>query len=52
VEIKKRSSSFSYQITRYTKLPRAVVLCMKHDLVNPPDHIDVLELSALAQYLG
>jgi hypothetical protein len=52
VEIKKRSSSFSYQITRYTNLPRAVVLCVKHDLVNPPDHIDVLELSTLAQYLA
>ena len=51
VEIKKRSSSFSYQITRYTKLPRAVILCMKHDLLNPPDHIDVLELSTLADYL-
>ena len=52
VEIKKRSSSFSYQITRYTKLPRAVVMCMEHDLINPPDHIDVLELSTLAHYLG
>ena len=52
VEIKKRSSGFSYQITRYTKLPRAVVLCVNHDLVNPPDHIDVLELSTLAQYLS
>jgi hypothetical protein len=52
VEIKKRSTNFSYQITNYTKLPRAVVLCMKHDLVNPPDHIDVLELSTLSQYLN
>ena len=51
VEIKKRSSGFSYQITRYTKLPRAVVLCVNHDLINPPDHIDVLELSCLAKYL-
>src|SRR5665213_153857 len=51
VEIKKRSCNFSYQITRYTQLPRAVVLCMKHDLVNTPDHIDVLELSSLAEYL-
>ena len=52
VEIKKRSKNFSYQITKYSKLPRAVVLCMKHDLVNPPDHIDVLELSALSDYLN
>lgn len=51
VEIKKRSSRFDYQIARYTKLPRAVVLCLNHDLVNPPDHVDVLELSALAEYL-
>lgn len=52
VEIKKRSSSFTYQVTRYATLPRAVVLCMRHDLVNPPDHIDVLELPSLAQYLN
>ena len=51
VEIKKRSAGFDYQITRYTKLPRVVVLCIEHDLVNPPDHVDVLELSALADYL-
>jgi hypothetical protein len=51
VEIKKRSSGFNYQIMRYTELPRAVVLCIEHDLVNPPDHVDVLELSALADYL-
>lgn len=51
VEIKKRSSRFDYQITRYTNLPRAVVLCLDHDLVNPPDHVDVVELSALADYL-
>ncbi len=52
VEIKKRSSRFSYQIMRYTKLPRAVVLCMEHDLVNPPDHVDIVELPALAEYLA
>ena len=51
VEIKKRSSGFDYQIMRYTELPRAVVLCIKHDLVNPPDHVDVLELSALADFI-
>jgi hypothetical protein len=51
VEIKKRSSGFDYQIMRYTELPRAVVLCLEHDLVNPPDHVDILELSALADYL-
>ncbi len=52
VEVKKRSSGFDYQITEYEELPRAVVLCVRHDLVNAPEHIDVLELSALAEYLG
>jgi hypothetical protein len=52
VEIKKRSSRFNYQIMRYAQLPRVVVLCVEHDLVNPPDHIDVVELSALAEYLA
>lgn len=51
VEIKKHSSRFDYQIMRYTELPRAVVLCIEHDFVNPPDHVDILELSALADYL-
>lgn len=51
VEIKKRSSGFNYQIMRYTNLPRAVVLCVEHDKKNPPDHVDILELSALAEYL-
>jgi hypothetical protein len=36
---------------RYTDLPRAVVLCVEHDLKNPPGHVDILELSALADYL-
>jgi len=52
VEIKNRSRGFNYQITKYTKLPRAVVLCMEHNLVNPPDHIDIIELPALADCLG
>lgn len=51
VEIKKHSRGFSYQIKRYTKLPRAIVLCMEHNKVNLPDHIDVIELSVLAEYL-
>ena len=51
VEVKKRSSGFNYQILRYTDLPRVVVLCIKHDLINPPDHVDIIELSALADYL-
>jgi hypothetical protein len=51
VEIKKQSKGFSYQVTRYTNLPRAVVLCMEHNFVNPPDHIDFIELPTLADYL-
>jgi hypothetical protein len=39
-------------MTRYPELPRAVVLCVDHDLVNPPDHVDVVELAALAEYLA
>lgn len=52
VEVKKRSSGFKYQMEHYDDLPRAVVLCVRHDLVNPPDHVDVLELTALAEYLS
>lgn len=51
VEIKKRSHGFNYQVTKYLKLPRAVVLCMRHDFVNPPDGIDFVELPALAECL-
>ena len=52
VEIKNRSRGFNYQITKYTKLPRAVVLCMEHNLVNPPEHIDIIELTVLADSLS
>lgn len=52
VEIKKRSSRFDYQITRYAELPRAAVLCLEHDLVNPPEHVDIIELVTLAAALG
>jgi hypothetical protein len=51
VEIKTQSKGFTYQVTRYTKLPRAVVLCMHHNLVNPPEHIDFIDLPAFAEYL-
>jgi hypothetical protein len=51
VELKKQSKSFRYQVTKYSTLPRAVVLCMEHNYVNLPDHIDVIELPALADYL-
>ncbi|MDD5706672.1 MAG: hypothetical protein PHR35_12175 [Kiritimatiellae bacterium] len=52
VEIKKRSQGFNYQILRYNPLPRALLLCTRHDLRNPPDHVDVVELTALARYLN
>ncbi|MBP7826145.1 MAG: hypothetical protein KA236_06310 [Verrucomicrobia bacterium] len=46
VEIKKRSSGFRYQVARYADLPRVVILCVEHDMVNPPDHVDIIELLA------
>jgi hypothetical protein len=52
VEIKKQSRDFRYQMLRYKPLPRAVVLCVDDNLVNPPDHIDVLELTELYRYLN
>ena len=52
IEIKNRSKGFTYQVTRYTALPRAIVLCMQHNWLNPPEHIDVVELTELARYLG
>ncbi|MCL5269842.1 MAG: hypothetical protein M1457_04645 [bacterium] len=52
IEIKKRSSGFTYQVAKYTNLPRAVVLCMEHNYPNAPEHIDIIELPTLADYLG
>jgi hypothetical protein len=52
VEVKKRSEDFDYQVRKYAELPRAVVLCMHHDYVNPPEHVDFLELTALAKYVS
>ena len=52
IEVKKRSRGFNYQVTRYTKLPRAVVLCMEHNFVNPPEDIDFIELPVLGEYLS
>lgn len=52
VELKKRSSGFKYQQLRYKPLPRAVVLCIEHDLKNVKPHIDVVELKFLAEYLS
>jgi hypothetical protein len=52
VEIKKRSTGFKYQVVQYPNLPRAVVLCMQHDFVNPPSHVDFVELPVLVEYLS
>lgn len=52
VEIKKRSSGFKYQVLKYSELPRAVVLCVEHDFPGVPDHVDVIELATLAEYLS
>ena len=52
VEVKKRSKGFAYQIQKYKELPRAVVLCITHDLENLPEDIDVIELMSLAGYLA
>ena len=52
VEVKKHSRNFAYQMLRYKPLPRAVVLCVDDNLVNSPDHIDVLELAELCKYLN
>ena len=51
IELKKRSSRFSYQEVRYKPLPRVVVLCIEHDLRNLRAHVDVVELKALCDYL-
>lgn len=52
VELKRKSSGFKYQEKKYGKdeLSRAVILCVKHDHVNLPRHIDVIELEALCKH--
>ena len=52
VEVKKRSKDFKYQMATYVDLPRAVILCMRHDGVNLPSHVDILELTTLADYMS
>jgi hypothetical protein len=53
VEIKRNSSGFKYQMSKYGKdeLSRAVILCAKHDLDNVPKNIDVVELKAMGDYI-
>lgn len=52
VEIKKQSKGFRYQMARYTPLPRAVILCLDHNLVHVPADIDVVELSFFTESCG
>jgi len=52
VEIKKRASGFTYQIKNYPTLPRAVVLCLDHDIRHPHEHIDFIEVRSLARFLS
>lgn len=53
VEIKKLSSRFKYQQAKYspTQLSRAVILCVKHDLRNVPQNVDVIQLTELCAVL-
>ena len=53
IEIKKLSSGFKYQQKRYSPelLSRVVILCTRHDLVNVPANVDVVELSELCAAL-
>ncbi len=52
IEIKKASRGFKYQIERYKPLLRAVVFCVKDNLLNAPEHVDVIELGYLAEHLN
>jgi hypothetical protein len=51
VEIKKRSCGIKYQVANYKTLPRAAVLCLDHDAVHSPEHIDIVEVRTLASHL-
>lgn len=52
VEIKRSSRGFQYQIKKYDKLPRAVILCVEHNMAHPCEHIDVVEVTALAKFFS
>lgn len=52
VELKRNSRGFEYQQKKYGKneLSRAVLLCATHGHKALPEHIDVIELDALARF--
>jgi len=51
IEIKKESRGFKYQIERYKPLLRVVVFCVTDTLLNPPEHVDVIELAFVGDHL-
>jgi len=54
IEIKKASSGFAYQQKKYSpqELSRAVILCVRNDLLNVPPNVDVIQLETLCSALG
>jgi hypothetical protein len=54
IEIKKASSGFEYQQKKYSpeELSRAVILCMRNDLVNVPPNVDIIQLETLCSVRG
>jgi hypothetical protein len=52
IEIKKSSRGFSYQIKNYAHLPRVVVLWLEHNIQHQHEHVDVIEVHALAKYFS
>jgi hypothetical protein len=51
IEIKKESRGFKYQIERYRPLMRAAVFCVRDNLLNAPEHVDVIELVCVTEHL-
>jgi hypothetical protein len=52
LELKTHSAGFKYQVKSYAHLPRVVVLCLHHNLPHPQQHVDVIEVAALARHLS
>jgi hypothetical protein len=54
IEIKTSSSGFKYQQKKYSaeELSRAVVLCMRNDLLNVPPNVDIIQLETLCSALA
>ena len=54
IEIKKASSGFGYQQKKYSpqELSRAVILCVRNDLLNVPPNVDIIQLETLCSAAG